>query len=132
MLKRLSHLFVTFAIAFMAVFSVSAVSDIQFFNDPVYAGVFDGKSVDDSDANNGEAGQVVNSIFKAANVFAGIVLAISIIMIIVGGLRYILSNGDTRAAEQGKMILIYSGIGIVIALSAFVIARLFSSFKFGG
>ena len=129
MVKHLSRLMITFMFTFMAVFSVSAVSDIQ-FNEPVKASVFDGKQINENQANTGEAKNIVDTIYKVANTFAGLVLAGSIIMIIVGGARYIFSNGDTRQAEQGKMILIYSGIGIVIALSAFVLARLFEGFKF--
>jgi Na+/alanine symporter len=78
--------------------------------------------------NNDEAKNIVEKIFEFANVFAGIVLAISIVMIILGGLRYITAQGDPKAVEQGKMILIYSGIGIIIALSAFALARFFTSF----
>lgn len=129
MVKHLSRLMITFMFTFMAIFSVSAVSDIS-FNEPVKASVFDGKSVNDNQANTGESKKILDAIYKVANTFAGLVLGASIIMIIVGGARYILSNGDQRQAEQGKMIIIYSGIGIVIALSAFVIARLFEGFKF--
>ncbi|MED4285461.1 pilin [Priestia megaterium] len=132
-MKKLSQLFVTFAVAFSAVFSVATVADTT----PATAthvvkasSIFDKKSVNESAANGTDAKGVMDAIYKAANIFAGFVLGISIIMIIVGGLRYILSNGDQRQAEQGKMILIYSGIGIVIALSAFVIARIFAGLHF--
>ncbi|MCK2000033.1 hypothetical protein MZM54_01370 [[Brevibacterium] frigoritolerans] len=129
MMKKITKLFVTFAFAFIAVLGISAITDIGFGLDTVAASVFDGKSVS-GNATGTEANAIIAAIFKAANVFAAFVLGISIIMIIVGGLKYILANGDQRAAESGKMILIYSGIGIVIALSAFVIAKLFASFKF--
>lgn len=130
-MKKITQLFVTFAFAFIAVFSVSAVADLSLVGHSVEAStVFSGKSVNDTAvASNTEANSILNTIYSAANIFAGFVLGISIIMIIVGGLRYILANGDQRQAEQGKMILIYSGIGIVIALSAFVIARLFAGFS---
>lgn len=130
-MKKFTQIFVTFAFAFMAAFSVSSVAEVNLSNSTtVHADVFAGKDVSSDDAKSGEANKIMNTIYKAANIFSGFVLGISIIMIIVGGLRYILANGDQRQAEQGKMILIYSGIGIVIALSAFVIARLFSGLKF--
>lgn len=72
--------------------------------------------------------EIITKIFSFANVFAGIVLAISIIMIVLGGLRYITAQGDPKAVEQGKMILIYSGIGIIIALSAFALGKFFAGF----
>lgn len=132
-MKKLTQLFVTFAFAFFAVFSVSTVAELSLVDQTekveASTGVFTGE-VNADKAKSGEANKIMKTIYSAANIFAGFVLGISIIMIIVGGLRYILANGDQRQAEQGKMILIYSGIGIVIALSAFVIARLFAGFKF--
>lgn len=136
-MKKITQLFVTFAFALVAVFSATTVAEVSVVghHSQVEAAsstsgtIFGSKEVN-STAKNSEASKITNKIFTAANIFSGFVLAISIIMIIVGGLRYILSNGDQRQAESGKMILIYSGIGIVIALSAFVIARLFASFKF--
>jgi hypothetical protein len=89
------------------------------------AGMFDKKV---SAVPTGEAKSIVAKIFECANVFAGIVLAISIVMIILGGLRYITAQGDQKNAEQGKMILLYSGIGIIIALSAFALGRFFQGF----
>lgn len=130
-MKKFTQLFVTFTFAFLAIFSIASVADINIAGHDVHAAtsIFAGNATPDS-AKTGEAGKILNKIYSAANIFSGFVLGISIIMIIVGGLRYILANGDQRQAEQGKMILIYSGIGIIIALSAFVIARLFASFQF--
>lgn len=133
-MKKITQLFVTFAFALVAVFSATTVAEVSVVGhhsqvEAASSTIFGSKEVN-STAKNSEASKITNKIFTAANIFSGFVLAISIIMIIVGGLRYILSNGDQRQAESGKMILIYSGIGIVIALSAFVIARLFASFKF--
>ncbi|XIH10536.1 hypothetical protein C1N87_29450 (plasmid) [Priestia aryabhattai] len=134
-MKKITQLFVTFAFAFTAMLGVSAVIDTASASSSgqvVHAGTsLIDKNTDADAANTGEAAKVMKSIYSAANIFAGFVLGISIIMIIVGGLRYILSNGDQRQAEQGKMILIYSGIGIVIALSAFVIAKIFAGLQFG-
>jgi hypothetical protein len=79
-------------------------------------------------ANGTASAEIVTKIHAFANVFAGLVLAVSIIMIILGGLRYITAQGDPKAVEQGKMILIYSGIGIIIALSAFALGKFFASF----
>jgi hypothetical protein len=42
-------------------------------------------------------------------------------MIIVGGLRYVLSNGDTKAAGDAKNTILYSVVGIIVAVAAFAI-----------
>lgn len=42
----------------------------------------------------------------------------SVIMIIVGGFRYVLSNGDASAAASARRTIIYAAIGLVIIASA--------------
>lgn len=64
----------------------------------------------------------VQSIFSnVAGVLIFVVGAISVIMIIIGGLRYVLSNGDSKAAGAAKDTILYSVIGLVVAIAAFAI-----------
>lgn len=58
-----------------------------------------------------------------ANVLIFLVGAISVIMIIVGGMRYVLSNGDAKAAASGKDTIMYAVIGVVVALISYAIVR---------
>jgi hypothetical protein len=44
--------------------------------------------------------------------------SISVLMIVIGGLRYILSNGDPQGISNAKNTIIYAVVGLVIALSA--------------
>lgn len=92
--------------------------------------VFEGENIDASEGDSGEAGDLIKKLKQAANIFAAIVLVVSIIMIIVGALKYILSSGNQQQAAEAKMVLIYSGVGIIVALSAFALGRLFAYFGF--
>jgi TRAP-type C4-dicarboxylate transport system permease small subunit len=47
-----------------------------------------------------------------------IVAALSILFIMIGGLRYIMSDGDPQAAGQAKSTIIYALIGLLIAVAA--------------
>ena len=47
-----------------------------------------------------------------------IVGAVSVIMLIVGGMRYVLSSGDQNAVTGAKNTILYAIIGIVVALIA--------------
>lgn len=49
--------------------------------------------------------------------------AISVIMIIVGGLRYVLSNGDPKAAGSAKDTILYAVVGLVVAIASFAIVQ---------
>jgi hypothetical protein len=48
---------------------------------------------------------------------------ISVIMIIVGGIRYALSNGDASNIKTAKDTILYAIIGLVVALLAFAIVN---------
>ena len=48
---------------------------------------------------------------------------VSVIMLIIGGFRYVLSQGDQKAAESARNTILYAIIGIVIAMLAFAIVR---------
>lgn len=54
-----------------------------------------------------------------ANVLIFLVGAIAVIMLILGGLQYVISNGDSKRVESAKNTILYAIIGIVIAILAF-------------
>jgi hypothetical protein len=53
----------------------------------------------------------------------GIVGTLAIIMMVVGGIMYLLSAGDEDRMKTGKKMFLYSVIGIAIALASLVIVR---------
>jgi cytochrome bd-type quinol oxidase subunit 2 len=56
-----------------------------------------------------------------ANTLVFIVGAVSVIMIIIGGLRYVIANGDSKAIGDAKNTILYAVIGVIVAISAFAI-----------
>jgi len=61
-----------------------------------------------------------------------IIGALSVVMLIYGGIRYTISMGDSKNVEAAKNTIMYAIIGIVVALLAaaivnFVIGRLVSA-----
>lgn len=57
------------------------------------------------------------------NVTLGVIAVIAVIMIIIGGIEYTASRGDATKTKKGKDTIIYSVIGLVIALLAFAIVN---------
>lgn len=53
------------------------------------------------------------------NILIFIIGAIAVIMLIVGGIRYTLSQGDQSAITSAKNTILYAIIGIVVAVLAF-------------
>ena len=67
------------------------------------------------------------------NVLLFIIGAISVIMIIIGGLRYIVSGGDASKVSAAKNTILYAVVGIVVALLAYAIINfVIGSFAPGG
>ena len=59
-------------------------------------------------------------IFKTiTNVLLFIIGAVSVIMLILGGFRYTISQGDSSALTSAKNTILYAIIGIVVAILAF-------------
>lgn len=58
-----------------------------------------------------------------ANTLTFVIGGIAVIMVIIGGLRYVLANGDSKAAADARNTILYSVIGIVVALSAWGIVN---------
>lgn len=49
--------------------------------------------------------------------------SIAILMIVIGGFRYIIAGGDPSAVGQAKKTILYALIGLVVTISAFAIIR---------
>lgn len=63
-------------------------------------------------------------IFKTVtNVLLFLIGAVSVIMLIVGGIRYVLSGGDSTAVTAAKNTILYAIIGIIVALLAYAIVN---------
>ena len=63
------------------------------------------------------------------NVLLFLVGAISVIMIIIGGLRYVLSGGESSAVHSSKNTILYAIVGLIISILAYaIIAFVISSF----
>ena len=63
-------------------------------------------------------------IFRTiTNVLLFIIGAISVIMLIIGGIRYTISGGDSTAVTNAKNTILYAIVGIVIALLAYALVN---------
>lgn len=52
-----------------------------------------------------------------------IVGAVSVIMMILGGLRYVISNGDSKNITAAKDTILYAVIGLVVALASYAVVH---------
>ena len=73
-----------------------------------------------NDGNTVPLGNYVKSII---NVLLFIVGAVAVIVIIVGGISYVVSAGDPAKVKKAKDTILYAVVGLVVALLAFAIIR---------
>lgn len=62
-------------------------------------------------------------IQSAVNILLWVVGILAVVMIIWSGLRYIWSNGDSSKITSAKNTLIYSIVGLVVAILAYAIVN---------
>lgn len=92
-------------------------------------GVDIGSCTDDgADTSQGE-GQADNlagsgGIFETVtNILLFLIGAIAVIMLVVGGIRYVISGGDQNQVTAAKNTIMYAIIGIVVAIIAYAVVQ---------
>ena len=112
--KQLAYLSVTGAAA-IAVLNVFASAISLAFNRSMQDGANSARGVDQATDLFGASG-----IFTTiTNVMMFIVGAASVIMIVIGGLRYVLSGGNTANVSAAKNTILYAIVGLIVAILAY-------------
>lgn len=71
-----------------------------------------------------EAGCAGDGIFRTiTNVLLFLIGAISVIMLIIGGIKYTVSGGDSSAVTSAKNTILYAIVGIIVAVLAFAVVN---------
>ena len=68
--------------------------------------------------------KVKSTIGNVTNLLLMAVGAISIIMIVVGGILFALSNGDSSRVTKARNTVLYAAIGLIVSLLASAIVNL--------
>lgn len=80
------------------------------------------------DANKSITSGQNGILYKIAQTIVLLTGAISVIMIIIGGFKYVMSNGDSGSVKSAKDTIMYALIGLLVAIFAqtivsFVLSR---------
>lgn len=74
--------------------------------------------------NEGAACEGQTPLFKIiTNVLLFIIGAVSVIMLVIGGIRYTVSAGDSSAVTGAKNTILYAIVGIVVAILAYAVVN---------
>lgn len=73
---------------------------------------------------NGNGNNGLNKVIEQAiNIFSVIIGVIAVIMIMVGGLKYITSGGDAAGVSSAKNTILYAVVGLVVVAMAQIIVK---------
>lgn len=73
--------------------------------------------------NCGDPGFFSGIVGTIVSVLTFIVGGISVIMLVIGGIRYAVSGGDPQGIKGAKDSIIYAIVGLVVAASAYLLVR---------
>lgn len=106
------------ALAVGAVLFIAPVS-VEAFNGTVQSGVNAARGTDVPSALLGDGGVLTTIV----NTLLFIIGFLSVIMLIFGGLRYIISGGNAAAVTTAKNTILYAIVGLIIAIFAYAIVN---------
>ncbi len=102
---------------------ISSVSVATLLSFPAFAAIQEGV-----DAAHGNQQPIIlfgnGGIFSdITNLLLFIIGAIAVIMIVIGGLRYVISGGDAKQVQAAKNTILYALVGVVVAILAYAIVN---------
>jgi beta-lactamase regulating signal transducer with metallopeptidase domain len=109
---------------FAAAPSLAAASTPTCSNNSTKSAIQSGiNSAASGDCNKQPPNTLDDTIASIVNILSVLVGVLSVIMIIVGGLRYVTSAGSPEGAKGARNTILYAIIGLIIVAFAQVIAR---------
>lgn len=98
-------------------------------NAPVLAtNIFDGGL--SSGIQQSKTNEMPTTLFGNAGIFTQVINimlflvgVLSVIMLIFGGLRYVISRGESKAVESAKNTILYAIVGLIVAILSFAIVN---------
>ena len=104
--------------------TIVAAASVRFVGERVGGGTVGAKTkggIDVSTLPNPSASNA--TLITLYNTVIGIFGAVALLVLVIAGLRYVSSNGDPGTMAKTKNTIIYSAIGLVVSMIAFVVVN---------
>ena len=82
-----------------------------------------GSEVQKVDEKGSGGGDLIANITTILNAVIGVLGIVCVIVMIIGGINYMTSAGDTDKVKKGRNTILYALIGLVICVLAFAIVN---------
>lgn len=133
--QKIKYILASSALLFASVFGLLALSPST-----AYAGLFDGakseacagaevKPASGPNCSGDDKRALSTTIQNGIDLVSAIVGFIAVVMIIIGGIRFVVSNGDSAKVTTARNTIIYALIGLILVafsqiIVKFVLARI--------
>jgi hypothetical protein len=67
--------------------------------------------------------QADNVLTSAVGIIYWVIGVVSVILIVVGALKYVTSGGDPKNTQSAKNTILYAVIGLIVSIMAFAITN---------
>ncbi|HEX5395340.1 MAG TPA: pilin [Candidatus Saccharimonadales bacterium] len=119
--------FIVMAVLLIGIALVPAVPAAAQTSPEITQGLCAGVNLNVNDTNCNDGGDAVSTINdlirKTINLLSVIVGVVAVIMIMVGGFRYITSGGSDTGVTSAKNTILYAIIGLIIVALAQLLVR---------
>lgn len=122
MKKLFASLMIIFGLAVIPAYGTAVAIDL-FPNDLIKG--------DDAKTVEAKGGVLGVKVQKIINLALYLISGVAVIMIIIGGLRMAISNGDASAVKSGKLTILWSVIGLGVAIFASAIVNFVVNWNWG-
>ncbi len=81
------------------------------------------KGMGEADPDNGQGATLDATVKNIINAVLYVVGILAVVMVIIGGVQYTTSGGDSAAVTKAKNTILYGIVGLVIAILAYAIVN---------
>ena len=119
----MKKIMLAFAVLFSVVLGTPALAVAQSSTSGAKDAVCQGVGLTGSGCDDKSSTSVGDMLKMVINVLSFIVGFVAVIMIIIGGLKYITSGGDSSSTNSAKNTILYAVIGLAVVALAQIIVR---------
>jgi hypothetical protein len=130
MLKQLKLWLAGLSLCFVVMLGLAAPVFAQTAQEQINNGLCAGSNLQFTDnpgqcdlSNNNATSSINRIVHTVINLMSAVVGVVAVIMIIVGGFRYITSGGNDTSVTSAKNTILYAIIGLVVVALAQVLVR---------
>ena len=90
---------------------------------PVFANAKSEVTSGISSVNDGNSTDLPSFITNIVNILLFLAGAVAVIVLIIGGIRYVISSGDSGQVQSAKNTILYAVVGLVVVIMAYAIVN---------